>query len=140
MPPLPQLVGAHQFTVRVVGVADEWRTAEPPAYTAETREEYDGGSQGSVVISGRPKWDTLEVTRGWDHRREPGLLARLRREVAAHADRDVVIQPIEGDPPVPVGRPDTYRGRVQSIARSGVNANSEDTAMITLTIHVYRAS
>jgi hypothetical protein len=120
---------------RIPGLNDYWRTSERPEYTAETREEYDGGDPNPVVIAGRPTLGDLPVTRAYDPRRDQELLRRIHRRVG-RAHFTVSVQDTDADD-YPVGQPFVYQAVLRAVNPPNTDRNGTDTAMIGLTFHAY---
>lgn len=130
------LAGMHRAIVRVDGVPGTWRTAEPPPRTAETREEYDGGDMvNPVVVAGRPRRGEMTVTRGFDPEQDAAELVRLDRLVG-RLRTSVSVQDLDNDL-TPIGEPRVYLGLLREVQHPTADANSEDTQMWGLILHVY---
>lgn len=130
-----QISGQHLFVATVDGVPGDWRTAERPSRSAETREEYDGGSQRDpMIISSRPTHGELTVSRGYDPREDQAQLRRLTRLVGSFRTTVKVID-IDDDFNT-VGEAFVYAGVLREVSPPGTDANGTDSAMWSLVFHV----
>ncbi len=121
----------RQFLVKVAGIDGFFATKTGGNVSSTISKVYDGGSLTPDVLSAPAEAENVVVTRPYDPRRHPQLLARLKRQVG-RASFTVSITPTDRDL-VAVARPVTYPDALLvGVNDPDVDAASGDAATLQL--------
>ena len=113
----------------------DWDTCSDPNATRSVTKRRRAANGAQEVIGGRLEYDDITVTRVWDEARDAKILAQFRTKPDFYNDGTLSLTSL-GTDGVPMGAADTYSYVVQSIGRTGSDANSADESKMTVVLSV----
>jgi hypothetical protein len=86
-------------------------------------------------VSGRLTYEDATLTRVWDNARDAAIVAQWKQNPNAYDVATLTLTAL-GTDGVPMGSPDTYKGIITSVARTGSDANSADRVELTVIVTI----
>lgn len=113
----------------------DWDTCSDPNATRSVTKRRRAADFAQEVIGGRLEYDDITVTRVWDEARDAKILTQFRTKPDFYNGGTLSLTSL-GTDGVAMGIADTYSYVVQSMARTGSDANSADEAKLTVVLSV----
>lgn len=116
-------------------IPGEWDTCSDPQMSREVAKfrRSPGGPQ--EASGGRATYDNITVTRFWDSARDSGIVRQWKANQNLY-DGGTLSLTDTGPDGVVTGAPDTYAYVVESVGRTGADANSADQSKLTVVLSI----
>lgn len=128
----------RHFLIKVSGVDGFFASKTGGETTAETSEDFDGGSLDPEILGGPPRTSPITIRRGFKPERDAHML-RLFRPLVGALKKTITIQPTD-EQLVAVGSPFVYEGLLTGLEDPEIDANSNERARVGLTFSVKKVS
>jgi histone acetyltransferase (RNA polymerase elongator complex component) len=113
----------------------DWETCSDPNASRSVSKRRRAANFAQEVIGGRLEFDDITVTRIWDEARDAALVTQFEARPDFFNNGTLSLTSL-GTDGVPMGVPKTYNYVVQSMSRTGSDANSADESVLTVVLSV----
>lgn len=136
---MPATLTKDRTLIAVSNMPGDWATCTDPAVSRPVTKRRRSATAESEAIGGRLEYDDVTVARYWDQARDAAILAQWKRNPDFYNGGTLTLTGLGADG-VALGAGDAYAFVVQSVSRTGADANSGDEGMLTVVLSVYRSA
>jgi hypothetical protein len=113
----------------------DFDTCSDPSASRDIKKFRRASNAAQESVGGRLSYDNITITRIWDETRDAAILRQFKLDPDYYNGGTLTLTGLGSDG-VALGAPDTYTGIVESMSRSGSDANSGDEAKLTVVLAV----
>lgn len=113
----------------------DWDTSSDPQASRTVDSFRRSADRPQEKAGGRLAYDDVTITRVWDEARDSAILRQFKKDPDWFNDGILSLTSL-GIDGVPMGTPDTYVGIVQSMSRTGADANDGAKSMLSVVLSI----
>lgn len=136
---MPSTLTKDRTLIAVSNMPGDWATCTDPTASRTVTKRRRSATSEPEALGGRLEYDDVTVARYWDQARDAAVLAQYKRNPDFYNGGTLTLTGL-GPDGVPLGAGDAYTFVVQSMSRTGADANSGDEGMLTVVLSVYRSA
>lgn len=116
-------------------IPGEWETCSDPQVSREVAKYRRSPGGPQEAVGGRATYDNVTLVRFWDSARDGAILRQWKANQNLY-DGGTLSLTDTGPDGLATGAPDTYVGVVESMSRTGADANSADQSKLTVVLSI----